>query len=122
MDTRISVEIVDDRAPEVVALTPLLEKKGFKVIQAFDSEEAINIAKKDKPDIMLLEIQLDCLNGYDVARLLPNQRILFMTQLEVQESEVKRFKNVLGLIKKPIDIDELSKKINTLAKKSIDSN
>lgn len=78
-EQKFSVEVVDGHAPEVISLSKKLSEKGFKVFEAFDAVEAINIAKKEKPDIIISDIQLDCLNGFDVARMLPDQKIFFIT-------------------------------------------
>lgn len=114
---KIRVQIVDDHIPEIISLTKLLEQEGLEIIQVFDSTDAISRARKEKPDILLSEIQLDYLSGYDLAKALPEQKILFITEMDVHESELKRFKNVFGIINKPVDVKELLRKIKDAAKK-----
>jgi len=62
--------IVDDEMDIVETLCFALEQEGYECITAFDGIEALNKARGDNPDLMLLDIMLPKMNGYKVSRLL----------------------------------------------------
>lgn len=62
--------VVDDE-PKIVKLTrDYLEKDGFRVISASDGSEALTVARRDKPDLIILDLMLPDINGWDVCRTL----------------------------------------------------
>lgn len=68
MNTRILV--IEDNEQNIYLLTYLLEKYGYQVIQARNGQEGITLARQLIPGLILLDIQLPLMDGYDVARTL----------------------------------------------------
>lgn len=64
------VLIVDDELMTRNLLRLMLETAGFKVIEASDGFEAITKAKTEQPDLMILDVMMPDLDGYDVCRTL----------------------------------------------------
>lgn len=64
------VLIVDDSPTEVHVLKTMLEKNGFETISANSGEEGIEVAKKEKPDVILMDIVMPGLNGFQATRQL----------------------------------------------------
>jgi CheY-like chemotaxis protein len=62
--------IIEDNEQNLYMLTFLLEKHGYRVIQARSGREGIEMACREKPDLILLDIQLPEMDGYEVARRL----------------------------------------------------
>lgn len=62
--------IVDDSPTEVHVLKTMLEKNGFETISANSGEEGIEVAKKEKPDVILMDIVMPGLNGFQATRQL----------------------------------------------------
>jgi DNA-binding response OmpR family regulator len=62
--------IVDDEMDIVETLSMALEKAGYECITANNGIDALNIARAENPNIILLDIMLPKMNGYKVARLL----------------------------------------------------
>jgi DNA-binding response OmpR family regulator len=62
--------LVDDDASLQKSLAFILEKEGFKVLSAKTGEEAVILARKEKPDLILLEILLPGIDGYKVCQIL----------------------------------------------------
>lgn len=62
--------IVDDSPTEVHVLKTMLEKNGFETISATSGEEGIEVAKKEKPDVILMDIVMPGLNGFQATRQL----------------------------------------------------
>ena len=60
--------IVDDSPTEMFKLTGMLEKHGHQVLQAANGADGVALARKEKPDLVLMDIVMPGLNGYEVAR------------------------------------------------------
>jgi signal transduction histidine kinase/DNA-binding response OmpR family regulator len=64
------VLVVDDHIPAVGMLTRLLEREGYEVISAYDGEQALQICKDIIPDLILLDVMMPKLNGFEVLEIL----------------------------------------------------
>lgn len=64
------VLIVDDEPDIVESIKFNLELEGFECLVAHDGEDALLKAKREKPNLILLDIMLPKINGYKIARLL----------------------------------------------------
>ena len=65
--------IVDDSLENLRLLASLLTKKGYKVISATDGQMALSIVKGEIPDLILLDVMLPQMDGYEVCRRLKSQ-------------------------------------------------
>jgi len=109
-----SILLIDDENDIVVTLKKGLELKGFEV-DAFDaSPQALQQFKPYRYDVVITEISMPILNGFEVYKLIRKQdekvRIFFMTAFEVIEQEVKlAFPNIppKSFITKTITIEKL---------------
>ena len=88
-----SILIADDDPTVVVALQYLLEKAGFRVIVARDGQEALDAMKREVPDLLVLDVMMPRLSGYDVCE-------------RVRESPVWRHTRILMLTAKGGAIEE----------------
>ena len=83
MTATIGVLLVDDFRPFRIFVTSLLSGNGYALYEASDGLEAIAKAQELKPDLILLDIGLPKLNGFEVTRrlreLAPSSRIVFFT-------------------------------------------
>lgn len=59
---------VDDEPDLVKVTTFRLKKAGYEVIAAINGEEALAVAGKDNPDVILLDLRLPLISGYEVCR------------------------------------------------------
>lgn len=77
--------VVDDNRSVVKALELVLKREGFEVSTAFDGEEALQMAFAERPDLVLLDIEMPKVDGYEVCRILrrardfKNLRIIMLT-------------------------------------------
>jgi signal transduction histidine kinase/DNA-binding response OmpR family regulator len=71
--TPVRILVVDDLAASADTLTTLLELEGFEVKAAREGMEALQIAKDFRPDVVLLDIGLPGMNGFEVAHRLRSQ-------------------------------------------------
>jgi two-component system, cell cycle response regulator DivK len=65
-----TVLVIEDNEQNLYLVTYVLEKNGYEVLQARDGHEGIELAGRAAPVLILLDIQLPGMNGYDVARAL----------------------------------------------------
>ena len=63
-----TILVIEDNEKNIYLVTFILEKSGYQVVQARDGQAGIALARQLKPDIILLDIQLPVMDGYDVAR------------------------------------------------------
>jgi DNA-binding response OmpR family regulator len=67
------VLVVEDDQPLVRIMTKSLETSGFEVLTAFDGEEGLRAARDDRPDAIVLDLQLPRVNGVDVCKRLRSE-------------------------------------------------
>jgi DNA-binding response OmpR family regulator len=110
--------VVDDEVDLVKTIQFALELEGYKVLVSYNGEDALNQARKENPDLILLDIMLPKLDGYKVCRLLKFDEqykhipILMMTA-KTQEKDKLMGKETGAneYITKPFDMEELMEKV-----------
>jgi two-component system OmpR family response regulator len=109
--------IVEDDKDLLSALQEKFRKEGFSVVTALDGEEGFNVAEKEKPDIILLDIKMPVIDGITMARKLKeagiNVPIIFLTNLD----DLKHISDAIGvsksdyLVKSDWDLDDIVKHV-----------
>ncbi|MCI8328431.1 MAG: response regulator transcription factor [Oscillibacter sp.] len=88
-----TVLIVEDEKNIVDILRFNLERKGYRTLEAYDGEEGLRKARSEKPDLILLDIMLPKMIGFDVCAALrkdgDNVPILLLTAREEEEDKVR---------------------------------
>jgi DNA-binding response OmpR family regulator len=107
-----TILIVEDDPAMLRGLKDNFEFKGYKVITASDGEKGLEAALNAKPDLILLDIMLPKINGYEICRQIREQKLdmtIIMLTAKGEESDI-----VLGLnlgaddyVTKPFSIKEL---------------
>jgi PleD family two-component response regulator len=110
--------IVEDEYELSTMLATYFEMQGFEVFPALTGNEGVNLARQKLPNLVLLDVMLPDLDGFDVCRKLRTTNrtryipIIFLTQMD------DRSKKVAGLelgaddyITKPFDLEELSLRV-----------
>jgi len=116
--------VVDDEVDLVKTIQFSLELEGYKVLVSYNGEDALNQARKENPDLILLDIMLPKLDGYKVCRLLKFDEqykhipILMMTA-KTQEKDKLMGKETGAneYITKPFDMEELMEKVKAYLNK-----
>ena len=110
--------VIEDNEQNLYLMRFLLEKNGFTVIEATDGISGVELAKKEKPDLILLDIQLPRMDGYSVAREIKNNAVLNKTPIVAVTSyamagdrERAIASGADGYIEKPIDPDKFIEQI-----------
>lgn len=89
--------IVDDEVDILDLLEYNLEKEGYRIVKAMDGEEALELAEKEKPDLILLDIMMPKIDGIETCRRireLPNMQevyVVFLTARSEEYSELAGF-------------------------------
>jgi DNA-binding response OmpR family regulator len=115
------VLIADDEPNIVISLEFLLRREGFEVLVAVDGDEALARARVEKPDLVLLDVMMPKMNGFDVCQALradpglAGMRVLMLTA-KGRDTEVSKG---LGLgadayVTKPFSTKELVAQIRSL--------
>ncbi|HEY4599815.1 MAG TPA: response regulator YycF [Cerasibacillus sp.] len=86
--------VVDDEQPIADILKFNLEKEGYDVVCAYDGDEAIEMAKDEKPDLILLDIMLPNKDGNEVCREIRKTQSMPIIMLTAKDAEIDK---VLGL-------------------------
>ncbi|OGE85897.1 MAG: hypothetical protein A3J48_00990 [Candidatus Doudnabacteria bacterium RIFCSPHIGHO2_02_FULL_46_11] len=119
-----TVLVVEDDEFLLKAYNIKLKKEGFEVWLARDGKEAIAYLKKDPPDIVLLDLMLPYLNGFEVLEQIKataqwKQIPVIITTNLGQDQDIERGKKLGAtdyLIKSDVKINDIVKKINNYLK------
>lgn len=110
--------VVDDEVDLVETVRFSIELEGYDVLVAYNGEEALNQARKENPDLILLDLMLPKLDGYKVCRLLKfDERykhipILMLTaKTQDKDKAIGMETGADEYITKPFEIDDLMKKV-----------
>ena len=118
MEKRPRILIIEDNRALVEMLTIFLKEQEYEVLGAYTGREGIRQAQQEQPDLILLDIHLPDINGYDVAQELRTRTrtqhipIIFLTEARDRVSRLKGLR--LGAddyIAKPFDLQELRLRI-----------
>lgn len=106
--------VVDDNPTNLRLLAKLLNQKGYAVSQAADGETALEIASSQLPDLILLDIMMPNMDGFEVCQRLKNSAstanipIIFLSALDNSINKVKAFRNGgADYITKPFQFEEV---------------
>ncbi len=113
--------IVDDEKDFVSTIAERLAIKGFRIVEAFNGKEGLEKAHSEKPDLILLDVVMPEMSGYDVCRKLKiesdyKETPIIMLAAKVQPNDVE-FGKEMGAdayLTKPLELDTLLHKINAL--------
>ena len=112
------VLVVDDSPESLGMLNAALNIQGFTALVALNGIQALAIAEKIRPDVVLLDALMPQMDGFETCRrlkeLLPHTPIIFMTGLTDVEDIVKGFEaGGIDYVTKPIAPDEVIARIKT---------
>lgn len=116
--------IVEDEAELVEMLKIRLEAAGYDIISAYDGEEGMEKAKKEKPDLILLDLMLPKIDGYQICSTLKKDKIyshipivIFSARAQKHEIKMGEELGAEAYITKPFEPSVLLAKISELVKK-----
>lgn len=115
-----NILIVDDIPENLFLLGKTLQREGYDISYASNGEQAIKIAKKLKPDLILLDVLMPNMNGYEVCKIIKETKetssipVIFLTALSDSAQVIEGFKvGAADFITKPFNIPEVIARIKT---------
>jgi len=113
--------VVDDEKDFVGFISERLEAKGFDILKAFDGKEGLGMARTQKPDLIILDVAMPEMNGYDVCRRLKADRNyksipIIMLTAKFQPNDIL-FGKEMGsdaYLTKPLELELLLNTVNAL--------
>ncbi len=110
--------IADDEPDFLATLKSRLEFEGFVVVTAVEGEEALRKIRLEKPDLVLLDIMMPTMNGYQVCREVkrdPETRAIVVVMVTAKSQSSDKFwakeTGADDYVTKPFEIDDLIEKI-----------
>ncbi len=118
-----TILIVDDSAVERYHLNTMLRGKGYVVMEAADGQEAIDKAKANRPDLVLMDVIMPGANGFQVTRqiskdpALADVPVVLCTSKDAETDRVWGLRQgAKGYLVKPVQAEQLFKTIAGLDK------
>lgn len=114
--------IVDDEPPIIDVLAYNLKQNGHAVVIARDGEQAVTLAKREQPDLIILDLMLPKIDGLEVYRIVRRDNDVPVIMLTARDSEIDR---VVGLelgaddyVVKPFSVRELMVRVKNVLRRS----
>lgn len=109
--------IIDDSPTETHAFTRMLEGSGYETFSAPNAEEGLALARKEKPDLILMDVVMPGMNGFQATRKLskdPGTKAIPVIMVTTKDQETDR---IWGLrqgaseyvVKPPVELDLMTK-------------
>lgn len=122
MDMAEKILVVEDDANLLETLKYNLKKESYDVVTAVDGEQAVEAARRGKPDLILLDIMLPKLSGYEVCRILRKEMTVPILMLTARADETDK---IVGLeigaddyVTKPFSMRELIARIRAMLRRT----
>jgi len=114
--------IVEDDQNLLATLKYNLRKEGYNTVTAVDGAEALDVARREKPDLIILDIMLPKLSGFEVCRILRKEMTIPILMLTAKTDEVDK---IVGLeigaddyMTKPFSMRELLARIRSMLRRA----
>jgi DNA-binding response OmpR family regulator len=114
--------VVDDKREMVALVKAYLTEEGFRVMAAYDGQEALFVARETKPDLILLDLMMPHMGGYDFIRTYTREAD---TPIIILTARMDESDKVLGLelgaddyITKPFSLRELTARVRALLRRA----
>jgi DNA-binding response OmpR family regulator len=113
--------IVEDDANLLETIKYNLRKEGYDIVAASDGEQALEVARKEKPNLLILDIMLPKLNGFEVCRILRKEMTVPILMLTAKADETDK---IVGLeigaddyMTKPFSMRELMARVRAMLRR-----
>lgn len=117
----IRVLLVDDEPAVLAQMETMLRKEGFEVHKSINGEDALGMLEQYKPQVVVLDVMMPRMNGFDVAKRIRSNsnfdgtQIIFLDEPEKQENRFEGYGNGAEMyITKPFDNQTLISAIKEL--------
>lgn len=110
MPTRQNILVVEDNEKNMYLISFILKKKGYEVIEATTGEQGVELAIRDKPDLILMDLQLPGIDGLEATKRIRGSEadgeipiIALTSHAMVGDRKKALAAGCTGYIEKPID-------------------
>jgi two-component system OmpR family response regulator len=117
-----NILIVEDDVNLLETFKYNLHKEGYTIVTAVDGEQAIEIARREKPDLIILDIMLPKVNGFEVCRILRKEMTVPILMLTAKVDETDK---IVGLeigaddyMTKPFSMRELLARVRAMLRRT----
>lgn len=121
MSGKPRILLVDDEPSIVKMVGKRLEVEGFEVLLAMDGQMGLTMAQTEKPDLIILDLMLPTLNGYEVCTMLKQDTrhqqipiVIFTAKTQEKDEKMALECGANGFVRKPFRAQELIEKVQTL--------
>ncbi|MFC1617605.1 response regulator transcription factor [Candidatus Margulisiibacteriota bacterium] len=118
MSEKKRILVVEDELQHQEIIKMVLEEANYEIIFASDGQEALEKARQEKPDLMLLDLMIPKIDGYKVCQMLKFDEdyknipiIILSAKNEEEDKELAKKTGADGYITKPFDFSFLVKKV-----------
>ena len=125
MPDKFRILLVDDEPSIVKMVGKRLEVEGFDVVVAMDGQAGLEKARSEQPDLIVLDLMLPKLNGYEVCTMLKQDSryqtipiVLFTAKAQEKDEQLGRACGANAYVRKPFRAQELLEQIRTLIAQS----
>ncbi|MBN2018885.1 MAG: response regulator [Sedimentisphaerales bacterium] len=118
------IEIIEDDRDIIEMIVYNLKEEGYQTITAFDGEKGIGLAKREKPDLIILDIMLPAIDGFEVCKVLKQQQSTASIPIIILSAKSRETDKVVGLelgaddyVTKPFSPRELLARIKAVLRR-----
>jgi len=119
---KVKILVVDDDPVLTKLLHSTLTQKGYEVTAAQDAADGLQTAIHQHPDLIILDVMMPIINGYNFCRLLKNEEgkkdipiILLTARDEMDDVEIGMQMGAEAYLTKPVNMDELFRTIKVVS-------
>jgi len=111
-----TIMIVDDEPDVRETIETVLKSAGYSVITAVNGDDCLEKLKKEKPDLILMDVMMPGTPVKDVVTKIKGVKIAYLSVVRASEAEKEELitKNIVGFIQKPFDVNDLLNKVKKL--------
>lgn len=114
--------VVDDEIKIARVVKAYLAKEGYRVVEAYDGRSALELARKEKPDLVVLDLMLPEVSGWDVCRALRQESSVPILMLTARDDDTDK---IVGLelgaddyVTKPFNPKELVARVRAILRRA----
>lgn len=116
--------VVDDDKSIVKVLTAYLEQSGYQVLSAYDGEMALHVLRRERPDLVILDLMMPNRDGWEVTQIIRSDKTLAAMPIIMLTARVEDTDKIVGLelgaddyISKPFNAREVTARVKSLLRR-----
>ncbi|MDQ3705170.1 MAG: response regulator [Chloroflexota bacterium] len=117
MPERGPILVIDDEPEILTTVAIILEFEGYEVEQAANGAEGLECIERHRPSLVLLDMRMPVLNGWDFARILKEKGVEVPVVVMTATQDARRWAQEVGAsgyIAKPFDVEDLLTTVGSL--------